>query len=79
MAPTIDNDAPLPTFDSSKITVIYVLGGPGAGTSSNRLSPGTLLTRRSGKGTQCALLVNDFGFCHLSGTHSSDSIAFASH
>jgi len=36
-------------FDESKITVIYVLGGPGAG-----------------KGTQCARLVEDFGFCHLS-------------
>jgi len=40
---------PSPVFDSSKITVIYVLGGPGAG-----------------KGTQCARLVEDFGFCHLS-------------
>ncbi|KAG6879964.1 UMP-CMP kinase [Termitomyces sp. T32_za158] len=38
-----------PTFDSSKVTVIYVLGGPGAG-----------------KGTQCAKLVEEFGFCHLS-------------
>ncbi|KAG7452775.1 UMP-CMP kinase [Guyanagaster necrorhizus] len=38
-----------PTFDSSKVIVIFVLGGPGAG-----------------KGTQCARLVQDFGFCHLS-------------
>ncbi|KAF4578676.1 UMP-CMP kinase [Pleurotus pulmonarius] len=38
-----------PVFDSSKVTVIFVLGGPGAG-----------------KGTQCAYLVKDFGFCHLS-------------
>lgn len=38
-----------PAFDSSKITVIFVLGGPGAG-----------------KGTQCAKLVEEFGFCHLS-------------
>ncbi|KAG6869002.1 UMP-CMP kinase [Termitomyces sp. T159_Od127] len=38
-----------PTFDSSKVTVIYVLGGPGAG-----------------KGTQCAKLVKEYGFCHLS-------------
>ncbi|GLB35264.1 putative catalyzes the phosphorylation of pyrimidine nucleoside monophosphates at the expense of ATP [Lyophyllum shimeji] len=37
------------TFDSCKVTVIYVLGGPGAG-----------------KGTQCARLVEDFDFCHLS-------------
>lgn len=42
-----------PTFDS-KVTVIFVLGGPGAG-----------------KGTQCARLVDDFGFCHLSGWLSS--------
>ncbi|KAJ3788790.1 UMP-CMP kinase [Lentinula aff. detonsa] len=36
------------TFDSN-VTVIFVLGGPGAG-----------------KGTQCARLVEDFAFCHLS-------------
>ncbi|KAI0948452.1 UMP-CMP kinase, variant 2 [Taiwanofungus camphoratus] len=40
--------APTPIFDS-KVTVIFVLGGPGVG-----------------KGTQCASLVDDFGFCHLS-------------
>ncbi|KAL1674966.1 adenylate kinase-domain-containing protein [Schizophyllum commune] len=38
-----------PVFDSNKVTVIFVLGGPGAG-----------------KGTQCAKLVEEFGFCHLS-------------
>ncbi|RPD65788.1 UMP-CMP kinase [Lentinus tigrinus ALCF2SS1-7] len=38
-----------PVFDKSKVTVFFVLGGPGAG-----------------KGTQCANLVKDFGFCHLS-------------
>nr|GAT57579.1 UMP-CMP kinase [Mycena chlorophos] len=38
-----------PVFDHNKVTVIFVLGGPGAG-----------------KGTQCANLVEDFGFCHLS-------------
>ncbi|KAF7329802.1 Uridylate kinase [Mycena kentingensis (nom. inval.)] len=38
-----------PIYDRSKVTVIFVLGGPGAG-----------------KGTQCAYLVKDFGFCHLS-------------
>lgn len=38
-----------PVFDPAKVTVIYVLGGPGAG-----------------KGTQCANLVRDYGFVHLS-------------
>lgn len=38
-----------PVFDNKKITVIYVLGGPGAG-----------------KGTQCALLVTEYDFVHLS-------------
>ena len=41
-----------PTFDPSKVIVIFVLGGPGAG-----------------KGTQCARLVQAYGFCHLSGMH----------
>jgi len=36
-------------FDSKKVTVIFVLGGPGVG-----------------KGTQCANLVRDYGFTHLS-------------
>ncbi|KAI0062208.1 UMP-CMP kinase [Artomyces pyxidatus] len=36
-------------FDHNKVTVVFVLGGPGAG-----------------KGTQCARLVEDFNFCHLS-------------
>jgi len=50
MSPIVDKiDKPTPVFDSSKVTVIFVLGGPGAG-----------------KGTQCARLVEDFGFCHLS-------------
>jgi len=38
-----------PVFDHNKVTVIFVLGGPGAG-----------------KGTQCARLVEDYGFSHLS-------------
>jgi len=38
-----------PRFNNSKVTVVFVLGGPGAG-----------------KGTQCAKLVEQFGFCHLS-------------
>ena len=53
--PTLQPDPPLtstnasPTFDPSKITVVYILGGPG-----------------SGKGTQSAYLVRDYGFTHLS-------------
>ncbi|RYP24835.1 hypothetical protein DL765_000381 [Monosporascus sp. GIB2] len=38
-----------PTFSPDDVTVIFVLGGPGAG-----------------KGTQCARLVRDYGFTHLS-------------
>jgi UMP-CMP kinase len=38
-----------PTFSPSNVTVIFVLGGPGAG-----------------KGTQCANLVRDYHFTHLS-------------
>jgi len=38
-----------PLWDADKVTVIFVLGGPGAG-----------------KGTQCAKLVADYGFKHLS-------------
>ena len=38
-----------PTFSPERTSVIYVLGGPGAG-----------------KGTQCANLVRDYGFTHLS-------------
>ena len=39
----------VPTFSPNDVTVIFVLGGPGAG-----------------KGTQCANLVKDYGFVHLS-------------
>ncbi|KAF2178585.1 UMP-CMP kinase [Zopfia rhizophila CBS 207.26] len=38
-----------PLWSSENVTVIFVLGGPGAG-----------------KGTQCAKLVSDYGFKHLS-------------
>jgi UMP-CMP kinase len=38
-----------PTFSPSNVTVLFVLGGPGAG-----------------KGTQCANLVRDYHFTHLS-------------
>jgi len=40
---------PTPTFSPDDVTVVFVLGGPGAG-----------------KGTQCARLVRDYGFTHLS-------------
>lgn len=39
----------IPTFSPSNVTVVFVLGGPGAG-----------------KGTQCANLVRDYHFAHLS-------------
>ena len=39
----------IPAFSPSKVTVLFVLGGPGAG-----------------KGTQCANLVRDYHFTHLS-------------
>ena len=38
-----------PAFSPSAVSVVFVLGGPGAG-----------------KGTQCANLVRDYGFQHLS-------------
>ena len=40
---------PTPTFSPTRVSVLFVLGGPG-----------------SGKGTQCAKLVHDYGFTHLS-------------
>jgi len=53
MAPTNEQiTAPkkdTPTFSPSNVTVLFVLGGPGAG-----------------KGTQCANLVRDYKFTHLS-------------
>lgn len=54
--PTLQPAAPMststnttPAFDPSKVTVVYILGGPG-----------------SGKGTQSAHLVRDYGFTHMS-------------
>lgn len=38
-----------PTYTTEQITLLFVLGGPGAG-----------------KGTQCANLVRDYDFAHLS-------------
>lgn len=40
---------PVPAFSPDNVTVVFVLGGPGAG-----------------KGTQCANLVSQYGFIHLS-------------
>ena len=42
-------EKPTPTFSQDDVTVLFVLGGPGAG-----------------KGTQCARLVRDYDFTHLS-------------
>ncbi|KAF1995149.1 UMP-CMP kinase-like protein [Amniculicola lignicola CBS 123094] len=50
--PAIDTPAATrttPLWTPSQVTVVFVLGGPGAG-----------------KGTQCAKLVTDYGFKHLS-------------
>jgi len=54
--PTVPSAAALPapakstpTFSPQDVTVLFVLGGPGAG-----------------KGTQCARLVSEYGFTHLS-------------
>ncbi|CAE6504086.1 unnamed protein product [Rhizoctonia solani] len=47
--PLSQTGSSVPAFDSEKVMIIYVLGGPGAG-----------------KGTQCARIVEDFGFVHLS-------------
>src|ERR1700753_1118818 len=53
MAPAVDKVASMnrdkPLLSSDDVTVIFVLGGPGAG-----------------KGTQCANIVRDYGFKHLS-------------
>jgi len=53
MAPTNEQIAApkkdTPTFSPANVTVLFVLGGPGAG-----------------KGTQCANLVRDYKFTHLS-------------
>jgi UMP-CMP kinase len=48
-APTSTSTNTTPTFDPQKVTVVYLLGGPG-----------------SGKGTQSAHLVRDYGFTHMS-------------
>jgi UMP-CMP kinase len=47
-APTSSTNT-TPAFDPQKVTVVYILGGPG-----------------SGKGTQSARLVHDYGFTHMS-------------
>ncbi|KAG6332256.1 hypothetical protein ID866_6836 [Astraeus odoratus] len=44
-------NSPTPAFDSKKVIVVYVLGGPGAGKC---------------KGTQCTMIAKEFDFCHIS-------------
>jgi UMP-CMP kinase len=58
-----------PAFDSKLVTVVFVLGGPGAGKSSYLDFVGclSLILSLTGKGTQCEHLVRDYGFKHLSG------------
>ena len=48
-ATTAPEQPPTPRFSDKDVTVLFVLGGPGAG-----------------KGTQCARLVDRYGFAHLS-------------
>ncbi|KAJ6820691.1 putative UMP-CMP kinase 3 isoform X2 [Iris pallida] len=48
-APAVDQNASDNILGEKKVTVVFVLGGPG-----------------SGKGTQCANIVEHFGFTHLS-------------
>jgi UMP-CMP kinase len=48
-SPPLTSTNTTPIFDPEKVTVVYILGGPG-----------------SGKGTQSAHLVQDYGFTHLS-------------
>jgi UMP-CMP kinase len=49
MPPTTAGQGSTPAFSPTDVTVLFVLGGPGAG-----------------KGTQCARLVKDYHFTHLS-------------
>jgi len=59
-----------PVYDNTKVTVVFVLGGPGAGMGEIELfflKKKKQLTICLGKGTQCGRLVEDFDFCHLSG------------
>ncbi len=61
-----------PIFEKEKVTVIFVLGGPGAGVSPLFPLPHTPIeliighAPHSGKGTQCSLLVEKYNFSHLS-------------
>ena len=56
-----------PKFDKANVTVIFVLGGPGAGAFFSHLSACRSLSISGvGKGTQCSLLVEKYNFAHLS-------------
>lgn len=63
-----------PAFDNKLITVIYVLGGPGAGELLHARLPAWLrklnrsIHSNLGKGTESELLVKDYDFVHLSGS-----------
>lgn len=58
-----------PVFDPKDVSVIYVLGGPGAGPSCSLTRLACMLNGiNSGKGTQCARLVEERNFVHLSGS-----------
>ena len=71
-APESDAVKKEPEFDASQITVLFVLGGPGAGKKPfiPTIRPRWPTSLIAGKGTQCANLVKDFAFCHLSGGSS---------
>jgi UMP-CMP kinase len=57
-----------PVFDSQKVTVVFVLGGPGAGMPVQYPIRYFFISFSwSGKGTQSEKLVEEFGFAHISG------------
>jgi UMP-CMP kinase len=69
------SDTHKPIFDKEKVTVIFVLGGPGAGVCSPPFPVppscdfeliANVFLRHPGKGTQCSLLVEKYNFSHLS-------------
>jgi UMP-CMP kinase len=61
-------EAKKPILEKEKVTVVFVLGGPGAGVSlcPLHINSSSSVIHRLGKGTQCGLLVEEFNFSHLS-------------